>query len=44
MTPALFGPFVFARLAITAWMLLFALLGWVLMRQPMSGESRDTPA
>ncbi len=30
MTPALSGPFVAARLAITGWMLLFALLGWVL--------------
>ncbi len=32
MTPALLGPFVLARLAITGWMLLFAALGWVLLR------------
>ena len=30
MFPAMFGPFVAARLAITGWMLLFAALGWVL--------------
>ena len=28
MLPALAGPFVAARLAITGWMRLFALLGW----------------
>ncbi len=32
MTPALSGPFVAARLAISGWMLLFALLGWSLMQ------------
>jgi hypothetical protein len=32
MTPALMGPFVLARLAITAWMLLFAALGYALWR------------
>lgn len=32
MTPALAGPFVAARLAITGWMVLFALLGLVLIR------------
>lgn len=32
MTPALSGPFVAARLAISGWMLLFALLGWTLMQ------------
>jgi hypothetical protein len=32
LTPALLGPFVLARLAITGWMLLFAALGWVLLR------------
>jgi|GEM_PF-3425989 hypothetical protein len=32
MTPALMGPFLLARLAITAWMLLFAALGLALMR------------
>lgn len=32
MFPAMFGPFVAARLAITGWMLLFAALGWVLAR------------
>jgi len=35
MMPALLGPFALARLAITGWMLLFAALGWVLLR---SGE------
>lgn len=33
MFPAMFGPFLAARLAITGWMLLFALLGWVLQRE-----------
>lgn len=32
MTPALMGPFVLARLAITAWMLLFAALGYALWK------------
>ncbi len=32
MMPALMGPFVLARLAITAWMLLFAALGYALWR------------
>lgn len=32
MTPAIAGPFVAARLAITGWMLLFAALGWALMQ------------
>jgi hypothetical protein len=32
LTPALLGPFVLARLAITGWMLLFAALGWVLLQ------------
>ena len=32
MFPAMFGGFVAARLAITGWMLLYALLGWVLAR------------
>lgn len=32
MIPALAGPFVAARLAITGWMLLFAALGWALMQ------------
>jgi len=32
MTPALMGPFVLARLAITVWMLLFAALGYALWR------------
>jgi hypothetical protein len=31
--PALFLSFLGARLAITGWMLLFALFGWVLMRK-----------
>jgi hypothetical protein len=37
MTPALSGPFVAARLAITGWMLLFGLLGWALI------HSEDLP-
>jgi hypothetical protein len=32
MTPALMGPFVLARLAITVWMLLFAALGYALWK------------
>ena len=32
MTPALLGPFVLARLAITVWMLLFAVLGYALWK------------
>ncbi|NIK59076.1 hypothetical protein [Kribbella shirazensis] len=32
MTPALMGPFVLARLAITGWMLLFAALGYALWK------------
>jgi hypothetical protein len=34
MMPALFGPFVLARLAIAGWMLLFAAIGWLLLRSP----------
>lgn len=33
MFPAMFGGFLAARLAITGWMLLFALLGWALARE-----------
>lgn len=36
MLPALFGPNAAARLAITGWMLLFAALGWALLRAPSS--------
>lgn len=32
MMPALMGPFVVARLAISGWMLLFAALGWALLQ------------
>jgi hypothetical protein len=32
MTPAIFGPFVVARLAIGGWMVLFVALGWALLR------------
>ena len=32
MMPALMGPFVLARLAITGWMLLFAALGYALWK------------
>jgi hypothetical protein len=32
MIPAIMGPFVLARLAIAGWMLLFAALGWALLR------------
>lgn len=41
MTPAIFGPFVLARLAISGWMLLFALLGWELARR--SDRRTDLP-
>ena len=36
MTPALAGPFVVARIAISGWMLLFALLGWTLMKSEVA--------
>lgn len=32
MTPAIMGPFVIARIAITVWMLMFAALGWALLK------------
>lgn len=32
LTPAILGPFVLARIAIAVWMLLFAALGWALVR------------
>lgn len=35
LTPGILGPFVVGRLVITVWMVLFALLGWVLMRRPV---------
>jgi hypothetical protein len=38
LTPAIFGPFVVARLAIGAWMLLFAALGWALLRPEPAGD------
>ncbi|HVF53724.1 MAG TPA: hypothetical protein VNC78_08985, partial [Actinomycetota bacterium] len=38
MTPALMGPFVLARLAITAWMVQFAALGLALIRSAASFE------
>lgn len=37
MMPALMGPFVFARLAITVWMLLFAALGYALWKADARG-------
>lgn len=42
MTPAMMGPFVVARLAITAWMLLFAALGVALMQvaEPLRSGKR----
>jgi hypothetical protein len=36
MMPSLFAPFIFARITIGAWMLLFAALGWGLARTPES--------
>lgn len=33
LTPAIFGPFVLARLTIGVWVLLFAALGWALSRE-----------
>ncbi|GAB3756535.1 hypothetical protein [Microlunatus parietis] len=40
LTPAIFGPFVLARLTIAGWMLLFGFLGWALLRpeQPGTGS------
>ena len=38
LTPGILGPFVVGRLVITVWMVLFALLGWVLMRRPVRGS------
>jgi hypothetical protein len=38
MTPAILGPFVLARLAITAWMLLFAATGYALWRGGRAGS------
>jgi hypothetical protein len=40
MTPALFGPFVFARLAIGVWMLGFAALGWALVETETASDNR----
>ena len=37
MTPAIFGPFVLARLAIGGWMLGFALLGWAVAKTGREG-------
>lgn len=42
MMPALVGPFVLARLAITVWMLLFASLGYALWTQRGAGEGNAT--
>ncbi|GAA1554479.1 hypothetical protein GCM10009789_04850 [Kribbella sancticallisti] len=33
LTPGILGPWVVARLAITGWMVLFAVLGWTLLRR-----------
>jgi hypothetical protein len=38
LTPAVFGPHAVARLAISGWMLLFALLGWALLRVTTRGQ------
>lgn len=43
LAPAIFGPFVLARLAIAGWMLLFALLGWALLRPARSTAGPDLP-
>jgi len=43
LTPALFGPFVVARLAIGVWMLLFAALGWALLH-PATHDARSFAA
>jgi len=37
LTPAIFGPFVLARLVIGGWMLLFGVLGWALLRRAPAG-------
>ena len=39
MTPAIMAGFLPARLAISAWMLLYAALGWALASQPDAGRS-----
>ena len=39
MTPAIMAGFLPARLAISAWMLLYAALGWALASQPAAGRS-----
>ncbi len=45
MTPAIFGPFVVARLAIGGWVLLFAALGWApLHSDPRPSRPLATPA
>ena len=44
LTPALFGPFVIARLAIGGWMVLFAVLGWALLPDRVSLGRRLGPA
>jgi hypothetical protein len=33
LTPGILGPFVLARLVIVGWMILFAVLGWALLRR-----------
>ncbi len=38
MIPALMGPFLAARLAITGWMLVFAALGYALWRSEEVGQ------
>lgn len=42
MIPAIMGPFVLARLSIAGWMLLFAMLGWALMRSSAPGSASIT--
>lgn len=40
LTPAIFGPFVVARLVIGLWVLLFAALGWALLRPHIPGPAQ----
>lgn len=40
MTPGIFGPYWLARAVITGWMLLFALLGWAILRSGREHQVR----
>lgn len=42
--PGVFGPFLAGRLALTAWMLMFAALGWALYTHARTPEAKPAPA